>query len=212
MTLDNMNTLTFTPKKDYKCERLTSGVLQLSRNTHLLLDETKLTAGKLNEAGVRGVAEIANIIRTQKVTYDFQYYKTEYDCDIPFLILSEGKSLLPSDCHLPLKPAEICISKFEDLMKSTKAYLISERLNGIRKYLTCTRLAKYELSDNVQELVQEEFVNMRRSREVTPDDLHQLLVLARLVCLSEGKSKLDDRCWRRACDLELGRKSRVANK
>lgn len=82
-------------RKDYECNRLTSGVLQMSKGTHLVLDETKLSAGKLNEAGVRSVGAISNIIKHQKVNYDFNYYQMEYECDIPILILSEGKSLLP---------------------------------------------------------------------------------------------------------------------
>lgn len=114
MTLENMNELTFIPKlvefllellfffqtvfnfrKDYVCNRLTSGLLQLSESTHLVLDETKLSAGKLNESGVKSVSALANVIKNQKVPYDFNYYNMEFECDIPVLILSEGKSLLP---------------------------------------------------------------------------------------------------------------------
>lgn len=53
---------------------------------------------------------------------------------------------------------------------------------------------------------------MRQNNKTTADDLHQLLVLTRLICLSEGKSLLDDACWKKACDLEAERKSRIANK
>lgn len=59
--------------------------------------------------------------------------------------------------------------------------------------------------------IQEEFVSMRQSGKVGANDLHQLLVLARLICLSEGKNVLDNECWRRACDLETQRKLRIAN-
>lgn len=34
-------------------------------------------------------------LQTQKVEYDFKYYKMDFDSDINVLILSEGKSLLP---------------------------------------------------------------------------------------------------------------------
>lgn len=86
--------IVFTFRKDYKCNRLTSGVLQLSANTHLILDETKLSNGKLNQAGIDNVKAIANAIKDQKVPYDFNYYRLDYECDIPILIFSEGKSLL----------------------------------------------------------------------------------------------------------------------
>lgn len=95
MSLENMNELTFIPKKDYQSNRLTSGLLQLSSNTHLILDETKLTAGKLNSAAVKSVSALTKIINHQIVEYDFNFYQMEYNCDIPVLILSEGKSMLP---------------------------------------------------------------------------------------------------------------------
>ena len=51
MTVDNLNTQRFTPYKDYTLNRLTSGVLQLSANTHLLIDETVMQPGKLDATG-----------------------------------------------------------------------------------------------------------------------------------------------------------------
>lgn len=75
---------------------MTSGILQLNDNTELLLDETKLKAGKLNESGVRAVGALSNVVQSQTVCYDFGFNVTqEFNCDIPFLILSEGKSMLP---------------------------------------------------------------------------------------------------------------------
>lgn len=74
---------------------MTSGILQLSNNTHLVLDETRMETGRLNASGVKSIAAISNVIKNQKACYDFNYYQMEFDCNIPVLILSEGKSLLP---------------------------------------------------------------------------------------------------------------------
>lgn len=83
-------------RKDYECNRLTSGILQLNNNTHFVIDETKLQSGKLNESGVKAVGAFSKAIKTQTVQYDFGFNTTqEFDCDIPFLVLSEGKSMLP---------------------------------------------------------------------------------------------------------------------
>jgi hypothetical protein len=51
MTLDNMNKGKFVPCKDYSTNRLKSGILQLSAQTHLVIDETALTAGQLDVNG-----------------------------------------------------------------------------------------------------------------------------------------------------------------
>lgn len=82
-------------RKDYECNRLTSGILQLSKDTHLVLDETQMQQGRLDAAGVGNITALGSLIKTQKVEYDFKYYKMEFDSDISVLILSEGKSLLP---------------------------------------------------------------------------------------------------------------------
>ncbi|KAJ8925194.1 hypothetical protein NQ315_001380 [Exocentrus adspersus] len=212
MTLTNMNDLSFVPKKDYECNRLTSGILQLSDNTHLVLDETKLSAGRLNAAGVNSLKALENVIKNQKVTYDFNYYPLEFNCDIPFLILSEGKSMLNADVHIPLRPENICLDTFEEIVTATKHFLRTELLNDIRKYLTLARMSKYEICGNAEALVENEFVNMRQRGDVTVGDLHSLLVLARLLCISEGKTTLDEENWKKACKLEEDRKARVTRR
>lgn len=91
-----MVTTTLNCRKDHESNRLISGILQLNNNTHLVLDETKLNTGKLNESGVRAVGALANAVQSQVVRYDFGFNITqEFNCDIPVLILSEGKSMLP---------------------------------------------------------------------------------------------------------------------
>ncbi|XP_030765573.1 mini-chromosome maintenance complex-binding protein [Sitophilus oryzae] len=209
LTLENMNTLEFIPKKDYESNRLNSGILQLSQNTLLVLDETKLEEGKLDVAGVKSVKCLAQAIKNQKVSYDFNYYPLEYDCDIQFLIFSEGKSMLPSDVLLPLKPDDTCLNTFGEILEAANHFLKPELLNQIRIYLTRARLIQYEISDQVQNLVQQEFVNMRQNGNVTAQDLHGLLVLCRLICISEGKQTLDPECWKRACEMEKERKARI---
>ncbi|ENN73511.1 hypothetical protein YQE_09762, partial [Dendroctonus ponderosae] len=172
LTLENMNTLSFTPKKDYDCNRLTSGILQLSKNTHLVLDETKLQEGKLNTCGIQAVKTLANAIKDQKVAYDFNYYPIVYECDIPFLILSEGKSMLPSDVGIPLAPEEASIKTFSEILQAADHFLNPELLTNIRKYLTQARLIKYDISEEVQVVIQEEFVRMRQNSNITAEDLH----------------------------------------
>lgn len=68
----------------------------MNNNTHLVLDETKLKSGKLNASGVAAVNALANVVQSQIVRYDFGFnIIQEVNCDIPFLICSEGKSMLP---------------------------------------------------------------------------------------------------------------------
>ncbi|KAL6434497.1 hypothetical protein ACFW04_006111 [Cataglyphis niger] len=95
VTLENLNELALIPKKDYECNRLTSGILQLSNNTHLVLDETGLTTGELSVTGKKNYKTLSDLLMFQKLTYDFKYYTMEYETDIPILIFSDVKSFVP---------------------------------------------------------------------------------------------------------------------
>ena len=50
--------------------------------THLLVDETALTPGQLTEVGVKNLTALGNLIQWQKVTYDFQYHTSEFECNL----------------------------------------------------------------------------------------------------------------------------------
>ena len=63
LTVDNLNKMAFVPKKDYESNRLETGLLQLSPNTHLILDETVMQNGQLDAEGVRNLTALGNLIR-----------------------------------------------------------------------------------------------------------------------------------------------------
>ena len=48
---------------------------------------------------------LGNMISWQKVEYDFNFHNVDFTSDVAVLILSERKSLLPSDVCLPLRSA-----------------------------------------------------------------------------------------------------------
>ena len=77
-----MNTWQLSPRKDYAANRLRAGALQLVPGTHLLVDETALEPGRLSEVGVRNLAALGQVIQHQTVAYDFQFHKTEFECDL----------------------------------------------------------------------------------------------------------------------------------
>ena len=50
--------------------------------THVILDETLLTAGQLNSNGCLNLQALSNVLKWQKVKYDFQYHVVEIPCDL----------------------------------------------------------------------------------------------------------------------------------
>ncbi|CAH2323274.1 mini-chromosome maintenance complex-binding [Pelobates cultripes] len=213
MTIENMNTLRFTPRKDYTANRLVSGLLQLSSHTNLMVDETVLEQGQLDTAGVHNVTALGNLITWQKVDYDFSYHQMEFPCNINVLVTSEGRSLLPSDCQVLLQP-QTAPSNIEQYVAALLTASLPSLLNKFRIYLSLLQFLDYSISEEVTKAVEDDFVEMRKNdpQSMNADDLHRLLVVARLVSLSVGLTTLSRDTWLRAKQLELQRKARLQEK
>lgn len=208
MTLENMNTMQFVPKKDYTTNKLTSGLLQLAPHTHLLLDETRLQTGKLESSGVEAIQNIAHLIKNQKLKYNFQFYHLEFNSDVPVLVLSEGKSMLPTNYHVPLIPDVDTIALIDETLKAGK-HFSQPKLSEMRRFLTLQRIREFDMKTFDPEIIQNDFLRMRKEVDASAEDLHSLLVLARLLGLSRGKVSLDSETWEHAKELEQERKRRV---
>ena len=214
VTCENLNDFMLSPKKDYDCNRLTSGILQLGDNTHLVIDETGLTTGQLTPAGRENYSTICDLINFQKVTYDFKYYKMEYDTDIPVLILSETKSFIPCQIHVALKIDPESENHYPQVIEITEQYLKDEiRLTNIRQYIEVMRKIKFEFNDDIVQEIQDDFVKMRQTnRNINADHLHSLMIFARLLSLSHGSNTLTTEYWKRAVQMEMERLGRLPRK
>nr|XP_019947887.1 PREDICTED: mini-chromosome maintenance complex-binding protein [Paralichthys olivaceus]XP_019947896.1 PREDICTED: mini-chromosome maintenance complex-binding protein [Paralichthys olivaceus] len=211
MSLQNMNQMQLVPKKDYVANRLVSGALQLARNTSLFLDETKLEQGQLDTTGVRNVTALGNLISWQKVDYDFNYHQMEFPCNINVLIVSEARSLLPSDCQIHVQ-SQVDPQHMEEYLNSIHMNpQASSLLNKFRMYLSVARLLDYSISDEMTKSVEDDFVDMRKDdpQSISAEDLHRMLVVARLLSLSLGQTSLSRDSWLRAKHIEALRRSRM---
>lgn len=210
LSRQHLETTNFVPHKDFEANRLVSGLLQLPKGTHLILDETAMTNGQLSAKGVQNLTSLGNLITWQKVDYDFKYHSLEYETDIPVLVLSEGRSMLPADFQLAVKPevenpANVVDNKFRNI----GSLLNIDLLTRLRRYLTVCREADYSLSEGLQKEVQEDFVRMRQAGQgrVTVDDLHAHLVLARFMAISHGQSTLTAELWTGVKNMEEERRT-----
>lgn len=192
-----------------------------------MLDETQLQVGKLEASGVKAIASIAYLINNQKVKCDFQFFDVELNVDVPVLVLSEGKSMLPSNCHIPLMVQPESIDLMKETFEAAKFYL-QPKLNSIRRYLTILRIVRFNMNPDeltvsanvfrnflsltiLFQLIENDFVAMRRENGATADDLHSLIVLSRLIALGRGKSSLNGELWQHAKTLEIERRKRIAS-
>ena len=61
------------PIQDYESNRVISGRLQLAKGTEVVLDETVLVPGRVDEKGIRNLTILGNLIQWQRLDYDFKW-------------------------------------------------------------------------------------------------------------------------------------------
>ncbi|KAL1933589.1 hypothetical protein VTP01DRAFT_7679 [Rhizomucor pusillus] len=208
LTIEGLNAGRFSPKSEY--ENLQAGLLQLVDGTSLLIDETSLTEGTLNDTGVRNVQALNNVIQNQSLKYDFPYSQFDFDTDISIISLSSGKSILPNHCSVRLEPIYNLAEIDEPLPN-----LPAETMNIFRMYLQAAKHSAYDIPAEVSEYIQSNFVNERKSASEsgktlpTQEDLMLRVNLARLVSLSFGEKTLKKESYDYAKSLDESRKSRL---
>ncbi|KAF9423159.1 hypothetical protein BGZ94_008394 [Podila epigama] len=203
LTLKHLNESFYFPRGD---EQLRSGILQVTRGTSLLLDETALEEGALVEKGLKNLKAISNVSLNQTLAYVFPFNNIEFQTDISLLIVSIGNSLVPVDCALALEPEE---SKVSVIATPTE-----EKLRSFRKYISVLRLMDYKFSEDMAKEIESDFMNQRKEATaagttlMTPNELAFDISLARLVALSRGEQSLTKESWSSAVRLSKQIKSR----
>uniref|UniRef100_A0A914WKE3 Mini-chromosome maintenance complex-binding protein n=1 Tax=Plectus sambesii TaxID=2011161 RepID=A0A914WKE3_9BILA len=206
LTLEVLNSKPFAPVKDYSRELLTSGRLQLADGTMLLIDETVMQAGQLNEIGLRNIAFLRSVISSQKLAYDFKYHVADFDTDINVLVLSEGKSLLqcPSLRQLPLQ---------SPLDRSALTDLTSDPLlNDYRHLVHAVRALseRVAIPEVVRNSIADVFVELRKKDQATDAfQLHDMITVARLLTALDGQTDMTLPQWQSAVDFEQRRRARL---
>ncbi|KAG0028690.1 hypothetical protein BGZ81_004534 [Podila clonocystis] len=202
LTLKNLNDEFYFPRGD---EQLSSGVLQVTRGTALVMDETALEEGTLMEKGLKNLKAISNVSLSQTLGYVFPFSNIDFQTDISLLIVSLGNSLVPVDCAITLKPEE---------SPSTCVPPTEEQLRSFRKFISVLRLMEYKFSEEMAKEIESEFMEQRKAATatgtalMTPNELAFDISLARLVALSRGEQCLTKASWDQAVALSKQVKAR----
>ena len=211
LRIDNLNSLSFFPGKGDEEDKLSSGLLQLPAGTHVTVDETVLTSGQLGQLGVKNLEALKAVARSAVLPYAFPYYETSWPADLPVLVLSATKPMIPTDVDIM-----ICCSGPPPVAppEASDAFLTLSR-----RYLACVRGLPFILSPQASEAVQSDWMAARRAQADKPatspgrvkeEDLHRWLTLARLAALSFGETALSPERWAWVKGLEEQRLHRQA--
>lgn len=191
-TVPALNARSWTPKKDYVFNRLRAGPLQLAASTVLVLDETILEAGTLTETGIRNIDALKALTTLQDLEYDFQYHQMRMPVDVPVIIASDTKSIIPVDVVLPLRRV-----RAPKVVAATE-----EELTLIRKFIAGMRMMKHIISEETSKAIEAEIVSARQAdTTLTQDALHRMLTMARLHALSQGTDEVTAQTWKKTVEI-----------
>lgn len=73
--------------------------------------------------------------------YDFSFHHLEFDINLPVLVLSKSKAMLPSDCLVPLRPADAEAAAAPEVPR--------EGLDELRVYLQAARHTEFAIDPEV---------------------------------------------------------------
>jgi len=171
-----LNEATFTPVKNYETEELEHSRLSLPNGTLLIIDETRLTPGQLNEVGTRNITALGKLITEQRLAFDYKFYQKDFDVKVNCLIVSQGKSILPNDFSINLKPDEI-----------EPATVDTDEAKQFKLWLHTVKEAKYKVDND--EIVQNFIVDTRKAdSQIGIEQLHQIMVTSRALAIARGQS------------------------
>ena len=178
-----------------------AGRLQLPHGTCVVLDESGMDEGQLNDAGVRNIRALFSLLQQHTLPYVFPFSELDIPTDLVIIVVSQSKSLLPVDAHIHARPHH-----------APQMKVSSSMLHTFRLFLTNIRQKTLSIPVDVSDHIQDDFVKMRRSgaHRFDQDDLQRCLHVSRLLSLSHGLERLTTDMWSQAKVLDATRAERVA--
>ena len=105
-TLSMLTEKRWRPFSDPDAEKIHAGMLQLAPGTVLVVDETGMKEGNLNEAAYSEFAAVEHLVKQQMLKVNFAFYDRDYKAEVPAIVLSHSKSLLNMQLTLKVTPKD----------------------------------------------------------------------------------------------------------
>lgn len=188
------------PTKDFEANRLLAAQLQLAPGTLLVLDETGLSEGNLNPAGVNSIKTIGTLVIDQCLACNFSAYDVNIPLELFIILVSQGRSIVKDvDLALPMKA--------QGQQPGSRPSLDAARL-----YLgLATRLPKaLRIPEELAARIAGDFSEARQEFQVSSTLCNTWLSLARAFCISHGEAELSERRWFALLQLEKQRLHRCS--
>ena len=160
----------------------------------LILDETDLEKGNLNEVGVQNVNYIKKVIEYQTLNLEYPYNAgVQIDVNCSVLILSKSKSFFHGYSE------KMKLVKYEGNLNSKNLELENHKIKECKEYIKVANLLKdlesfndkFIIEDETSKKLQTYFIEKRKNYpDYNPEEFSCKINLAKLYSRSKGCSKL----------------------
>ena len=189
------------PKKDLEANRLVAGRLQLAPGTFVLLDESEMQPGDVNDNGVRALQAISSLVSDQQLPCDFSTYDVKIPLELKCLFASKGVSILKlADVVLPLRAN--AAQSVDSIGLDAARFLLG---------LITRQTKPFRMPEDVATAFSQDFAQLRQEfREIEQRTVYVWSFLARAICFTHGEEELTIERWRSVLALERERLKRCA--
>lgn len=191
------------PVKDFETDELSNSKLQCALQTHLIINATALQEGKYEDVASRNIKALNDIITSQVVFYDFRFSQHPFECDMPTVVVSEGKTFFHTDLIMSIGD----ISE-DDLVQPPTAS--EEQLHEWRQYIACARklsaVKSMKKCDDLTELLAQDVGKFRQhdaGKEIKK--LHTRICLSQLLGLTHLERECGTKEYKLLVEMEKNR-------
>ncbi|VDN95437.1 unnamed protein product [Brugia pahangi] len=182
------------------------GLLQVSDNTLIIIDETNLSAGNflLTKKGRENCHLIKKFLSTRKIPFIYPYQTVEIESNANVIVLSGEKCFLGQEEFAMIMPKSYL--KDVDFVQKFATTHESELHICRHALLSCSKsFCDVSICKIVEEMAVESFLSMQRMCRNADDNsarLHRQLILSKLLTSLNGEKIVAEDYWAKAVELE----------
>ena len=210
ITIDYLNSNPLFLCKNIAGGKTEQSPLQVAGGTLVILDETNMSEGGLNECGIKNMKTLQGFLNDQQLLVDCGYYNVNVPADAAVVTLSNAPSLLSTSAtiHVNIENS----STIEDLI-SNKSDTMIDNVDAVREWWAiCRSIPKPSMDSLVIEAVERDFLEARARQTdtdcVSSSNLHRWILTAHLLAVAEHSSVVSLKHWEKVQALESELKRR----
>lgn len=194
LNVESLNSRTLRPCVEHS--ELKSTPLIAACETRLIINETELDEGDFEIVGTENLRILQKIIGQQIVDYSFEGDIYPIFVSYPTLILSRTRSILfdpvsPIQAYLPIGN-----------VNQTELNVDQNLLILMRKYIENIRYCDFDFTDDDSDITANLLKDLiGNNRQLTQNDLHFLMILNKLNCISHGSDSITKEIWDRSYEI-----------